>query len=151
MGKTKLNGREFIDWIDSETEDGRLSPSLGNPPDGRRSRGNRKQNVEAGSVPANGEGSGGSQSSEKGTVKAKSPKSVLKYIESLADDRNYFRKLEQALKENVSVLVPEMMSMEQFTKCLSNLRDSNIEADKSVGSDIDPIAEIRNFLMGKVA
>lgn len=72
---------------------------------------------------------------------------VLRHIESLAGRKDYFKALEEALKANVSVLVPSFMSMESFTKTLQNLRESNAQMARETGTTTeDPLGEIRKFL-----
>lgn len=163
MGENEFNFRE---WRESWAKDEGQGSSPSSAPDGRGHGQHREQPAKESSAKATSKGGRrGKRVEEKvpaiveaeivevkaKTLDVKSPFVVLKYIESLAGEKDYFRKLEQALKENVSVLVPNMMSMEQFTKCLSNLRDSNIEADKNTGSSDDPMAELRRFLSGEAA
>ena len=72
---------------------------------------------------------------------------MMAYLESLAGRKSYFKDYEDALKANISVLVPNFMSMESFTKSLQNLREGNMEAARESGSTTDdPLGEIRKFL-----
>lgn len=81
---------------------------------------------------------------------AKDAASVLRRIEALAGRKDYFDALETALKENVSVLVPDYMSFADFSKTLSNLRESNLEVKRASGASTDdPLGAIRDFLSGK--
>ena len=73
--------------------------------------------------------------------------SVLAHIASLANRKDYFNALERALRENVDVLVPAVMSMPDWTKALQNVHETNLEAAGGIQSE-DPLGEIRKFLSG---
>ena len=73
--------------------------------------------------------------------------SVLAHIASLADRKDYFNALERALRENVDVLVPAVMSMPDWSKALQNVHETNLEAAGGIQSE-DPLGEIRKFLSG---
>jgi len=76
---------------------------------------------------------------------------VLKLFEDLAGSKDYFTKLEDALKANISILVPAVMSMDQFAKTIQSLRESNAEQERRSGNTSeDPLGEIRKFLNAEV-
>lgn len=80
-------------------------------------------------------------------MKERDGASVMRYIASLFTRKDRFKELETALWENVDVLVPQYMSMPQWTEALQKLRASNAEARDGVGES-DPLIAMREFLSG---
>lgn len=74
------------------------------------------------------------------------------YIRSLSDKKDRYRELERTLWDNVDILVPMFMSMEVWTRRVTELREANAEHDRETGgSGEDPLDRITSFLKGAEA
>jgi hypothetical protein len=76
----------------------------------------------------------------------------LTQIAGLSGKPDRYKLLEKSLWESVGELVPEIMSLSDWTQTLQKLREANLNADKATGSSVEePLSAIRRWLNGEAA